>query len=461
MMKAWWKKHILIIGAARQGLSLARFMVDQGADVIINDQRPIEQMASALKTLSGFPVRWYFGGHPFELLDEVDLVCISGGVPLSLPLVLEAKQRGIPLSNDSQIFMEMVPCMVIGITGSAGKTTTTTMVGRMAENAVKPEQKAWVGGNIGTPLIDQINRIKSDDLVVLELSSFQLELMTLSPQIGVILNITPNHLDRHGTFEEYRAAKARLIEFQHPKDIAVLNRDDPATWGLAESVRGKLITFGQERPPQGKVGVFLQKEMICLTDGSKVIEIMPTGAVLLRGQHNLFNVMAACAIAWAAGFPVSAMRAGVEGFTGVAHRLEFVRSFKGANWYNDSIATAPERTIAAIRAFDEPLVLLLGGRDKNLPWEDLAVLIHERVDHCVVFGEAAEKILGSIGNQQAGQRPYTITRCGRLEDAVKAAATVVEPGDIVLLAPGGTSFDEFRDFEERGERFREWVNQLW
>jgi UDP-N-acetylmuramoylalanine--D-glutamate ligase len=382
-----------------------------------------------------------------------------------LPLIAEARRRGIPLSNDSQIFLEAVPCKVIGITGSAGKTTTTTLVGRMADEAGRMRSgenrhppSVWVGGNIGNPLITEVERISPQDLVVLELSSFQLEVMTRSPQVAAVLNITPNHLDRHGTMAAYTAAKRRILDFQGMEDAAVLNRDDPGSWAFADSVAGRLVSFGLARPPRGQAGTFRRGAQAALWDGQSDRDLFPLEIIRLRGEHNLYNVLAACAIAHAAGISPEAMRAGVDGFSGVAHRLEFVRSWGGADWYNDSIATAPERTIAAIRAFDEPLVLLLGGRDKNLPWDDLAALVHQRVKHVILFGEAADLIADAIG--APGGTLRSMSRRETLEQAVQAAAEVVEPGDVVLLSPGGTSFDAFRDFAARGEQYRKWVNQL-
>ena len=460
-MKTWNGQRVLILGAARQGLALARFLSRCGAVVTLSDQKPPEQMSAIQQALGDAPqVSLALGGHPLSLLDTADVLCLSGGIPLSLPIVFEAQRRGIPISNDSQIFMEVVPCRVIGITGSAGKTTTTTLVGRMAEAAVDAPHKAWVGGNIGLPLIDYLDQIDAGDTVILELSSFQLEQMTFSPQVAAILNITPNHLDRHGTMQVYIAAKTRILAYQTEFDTAVLGYDDPAAWGLAGQVHGKLISFGFDQPQKGKTGTFCQSGHLYLQDGATVTELMDQADILLRGQHNLLNVLAACAIACAAGFPVEAMRKGVIGFKGVPHRLEFVRQYGGADWYNDSIATAPERSMAAIHSFSEPLVLLLGGRDKNLPWQDLTDLIHQRVDHVVVFGEAAEKILAALGQVESGKRPFTISRCQGLQEAIHAAAAVIEPGDVVLLSPGGTSFDEFIDFEQRGERFQLWVNQL-
>jgi UDP-N-acetylmuramoylalanine--D-glutamate ligase len=244
--------------------------------------------------------------------------------------------------------------------------------------------------------------------------------------------------------------------------VAVLGRDDPGAWSLRSKIRGRLLSVGLSDLPAGQDGVFLKHERILLRDGGMETEIFPRDAIMLRGQHNLLNAMAAVTIAAAAGLPVSAMQAGVEGFTGVQHRLEFVRRWGGAAWYNDSIATAPERVMAAIRAFDEPLVLLVGGRDKDLPWEAFAELAVQRVDHLVMFGEAAGKIEKAIqqAQRQAPGSSLTLTRCDGLHQSVQVAARLVQAGDIVLLSPGGTSFDEFKDFEERGECFVAWVNEL-
>jgi UDP-N-acetylmuramoylalanine--D-glutamate ligase len=351
---------------------------------------------------------------------------------------------------------------VIGITGSAGKTTTTTLVGRIAQSAVKhglvAHKTAWVGGNIGTPLIDHLDEIQATDLVILELSSFQLELMTTSPHLATVLNITPNHLDRHTSMAAYTAAKRRILDFQVKGDVAVLDREDPGAFNLKNAVKGRLVTFGFER--SDLPGTFLDGNMISVKDGKESQALFPQSLVELRGRHNLLNVIASAAIAWSAGIPVEAMTAALVGFTGVPHRLEYIRTYKGARWYNDSIATAPERTIADIRAFDEPLVLLLGGRDKNLPWEDLARLVKERVKHVVLFGEAAGKIADTLTKAPGSGSSITTSCCSSLEEAVQAAASVAAEGDVVLLAPGGTSFDEFVDFEERGDRFKQWVNKL-
>lgn len=453
------RKPVLIIGAARQGQALARFLCKQGIPVILNDKRTPESMNEPLKSLADLPVEWVLGSHPLELLNRVDVLCISGGVPLTLPIITEAVKQGKTLTNDTQIFMQSVKAPVIGITGSSGKTTTTTLVGRIAEAGVHAPRRAWVGGNIGQPLVEFLDEIKTDDLVILEISSFQLEQMTISPTISAILNITPNHLDRHGTMQAYTAAKARILEYQHATDIAVLNREDPGAWALRSNVKGNLVTFGFYQPDPSLDGTYLANGEIMIQQSGKKLALLPQSSIALRGRHNVANVLAACAIAAAAGFDAEAIASGITGFGGVKHRLELVRDFNGVRWYNNSIATTPERTQAVLDAFDEPIVLLLGGRDKHLPWGELSEVIHRKVEHVILFGEAAGLIGKAIGSPHAGDRLESVVSTNQLVQALEIARQTAEAGDVVLLSPGGTSFDEFGDFEERGEFFREWVNQ--
>ncbi len=474
----WKDKRVIVIGAARQGLALGRYLAQRGARVVMNDKKPSELMEDARRSLadgpgkSNTPINWFFGGHPISLLEGADVVCVSGGVPLDLPLVQEALHRGVPLTNDSQIFLEDCPCVTIGITGSAGKTTTTSLVGEIAKAALDsatakpPYRKVWVGGNIGTPLLAVAGEVKRTDLVVMELSSFQLELMTRSVDIACVLNLTPNHLDRHGTMTSYIAAKRRILTHQAEDSIAVLGSDDPVAWGLREEVKGRLYSFGRHMVDNHIPGGFIDDEWVSLWDGTAATHVIRQADIPLRGWHNVENVLAACALSLAAGLPVEAMREVISAFGGVPHRLEWVVTWKGADWYNDSIATAPERVMAAIHAFEtpadinRPIVLLAGGRDKNLPWEELVELIHRRVDHLIAFGEAAGKIAAATGIPKPGSKPLTVDKCENLEQAVNIAASLVEPGDIVLLSPGGTSFDQFRDFEERGEAYKRWVHNL-
>lgn len=468
---------MVILGAARQGVALARWLAAQGALVTLSDLRPESAHAESRAALRELEIRWALGGHPPEILEGAELLCLSGGVPTTIPIVQEAVRRGLPLSNDTQIFMEVVPCPTVGITGSAGKTTTTALVGEMAQAAFdttaadtashkdQPVRRVFVGGNIGDPLLNHVGQMKPSDLAILEISSFQLEQMTLSPDVAVVLNITPNHLDRHASMAAYTAAKRRILDFQDAHGRAVLGREDAGAWGLRASVKGELHSFGMDALAGPGDGTYYDDGILYLRERGMEIPLVRREQIQMRGDHNLRNVLAAFAIGHAAGLPLDAMLHAAEGFQGVVHRLQLVRVLNGTRWYDDSIATTPERVAAAVKSFEEPLVLLLGGRDKDLPWDDLAGLVCERVDHVVLFGEAAAKIKRALlaagaATTQADQRPYSLETVAHLREAVASAHAVAQSGDVVLLSPGGTSFDEFKDFEERGERFRTWVQEL-
>jgi UDP-N-acetylmuramoylalanine--D-glutamate ligase len=348
---------------------------------------------------------------------------------------------------------------VLGITGSAGKTTTTSLVGEMAREA---GYTTWVGGNIGNPLLNDLGEIKADDQVVMELSSFQLELMDVSPHVAGVLNITPNHLDRHGTMDAYIEAKANIVTHQSDDDIAVLGYDEPNARALAERTSAQVRYFSGEQTVTA--GAYLDDETLVLCRGGTCEPVCTREEIPLRGPHNVLNVLAAVALGDAIDVPVAAMHRAIKQFRGVEHRLEEVRRWHDVLWVNDSIATAPERVLAALDSFDEPLVLLAGGRDKDLPWEEFARNVVQRVRVLILFGEAADLISGNVrriwegvgrmGALQEIVRGETLTR------AVDAAAQRVQSGDVVLLSPGGTSFDAYRDFAERGEHFRVLVNAL-
>jgi len=422
MMKDWKGKHLIIVGAARQGLALAKYLSGHGMKITVTDQKDDKVILAELQDFQEGEINWALGGHPIELLDDADALSLSGGIPLSIPFVQQAIQRGIPLTNDSQEFMDIVTCPVIGITGSAGKTTTTLLVGKMAEDAYGREH-TWVGGNIGNPLISVVDQIKDEDIAVVELS--------------------------------------RILTGQSSSDIAVLNRDDEGSWNLRNDVQGRLLTFGLTCPELGLKGMYLEGKMIAYWDGSFSRELVPISTIRLRGEHNLLNTLAACAIAFAADLPLESMVNGIESLSGIEHRLEYIRTWKEADWYNDSIATAPERSIAAINSFQEPLVLLAGGRDKDLPWQDFARLVLQRVKQLILFGEAADLIELALQDEiKSGFEEIPYQKCANMKEAVLKAADIVEAGDVVLLSPGGTSFDEFADFAKRGERFRKWVQEL-
>jgi UDP-N-acetylmuramoylalanine--D-glutamate ligase len=453
-------KTVVVLGFARQGQALARWLPTVGAQVIVSDTRDFGELAEAVLDFVDSPISYALGGHPVELLDEADLLCLSGGVSPTLPICVEAIERGIPLSNDAQLFLERCPATVIGVTGSAGKTTTTTLVGKMCEAAGRT---TWVGGNIGEVLLDHLPSIQPDHLVIMELSSFQLELMTDSPQIACVLNVTPNHLDRHNSMEAYMAAKANVFLHQSGTNLCVFGYDDPGSNTLAEQAVGRVAWFSNRDMVTD--GAFLAGNRLMVVgagspDGQPHV-VCGREDVRLRGEHNLRNVLAACAIAGAAGVPVEVMRETIRNFTGVPHRLEIVRTIGGVTYVNDSIATAPERVIAALRSFDEPIILLAGGRDKKLPWAEMVTLAVQKVRHLVTFGEYGPAIAEYARTAQLlGGRMEGIDSSKTLDEAVKRAAEVARPGDIVLLSPGGTSYDSYEDFQARGEHFRALVEAL-
>jgi UDP-N-acetylmuramoylalanine--D-glutamate ligase len=305
-----------------------------------------------------------------------------------------------------------------------------------------------------------VEEIAKEDWVVMELSSFQLELMRTSPEIAIVLNITPNHLDRHKTMAAYTSAKANILKNQRKMDKAILNRDDAGSYGLKGSVNAELLTFGWGKPQDGLPGTFIANNMLYFTHGGKEEHIMAADRIQLPGRHNQMNVLAACAAGIAAGFSMKNISDGIHQVQGVPHRLELVSDHRNIRWYNDSIATAPERVIAALEAIPGPIVLLLGGRDKDLPWNGLADRIIERKPKLILFGEAGIMIEDILRKEEFCGSSYPIDRFVNLEDAIRHAAKIAEPGEAVLLSPGGTSYDAFFDFEERGNFFREMVEKI-
>lgn len=462
-------KSAVVLGAARQGLALTRYLAARGARVVLSDMKADVDVS----TLAGLPgVLYALGGHPLSLLDDCDMLYLSGGVPIDLPIVIEARRHGIPLSNDAQLFFEVCPAPILAITGSAGKTTTTTLVGEMLKAHVNaggmPPARVWLGGNIGNPLIADVDQIHSDDHVVMELSSFQLELMSRSPHIACITNITPNHLDRHGTMEAYIAAKRNIVAFQSEDDWQVLNADDAVTRAL--NTRARTAWFSLEHEPRGD-GAWLDE------NGDLRVRIAARGfdhrichqrELQLMGRHNVANALAAAALSAIAGASVEAIRTVATTFKGVAHRLQLVAEAGGVRYYDDSIATAPERLMAALECFEQPVILLCGGRDKHLPWAEAVALMRRRCKHIALFGEMAGLVCDEIDRQwgaqaqanRDGQSVPGVTTHATLEEATRAAAALARAGDVVLLSPGGTSYDAFKDFAERGDVFAQIVRSL-
>ncbi|HID87126.1 MAG TPA: UDP-N-acetylmuramoyl-L-alanine--D-glutamate ligase [Anaerolineae bacterium] len=446
-------KRATIIGLGREGTALARFLARRGAVVTVSDLKPAEELRERIAALGGLSIRFVLGGHPSEILDDADVVFVSPGVRPEAPILVEARRRGLPLSSATMLFFELCPAPIIGVTGSSGKTTTVTLVGEMLKAS---SFRTWVGGNIGQPLIEQVEEMAPRDWVVMELSSFQLEPMRRSPHIAAFLNLTPDHLDRHLSFEAYRAAKLPILRYQGSDDLALLGHDDPSTRALRSECRGRVLFFSQRAEPEE--GAFLRNDEIFVRFEGREERVCPLDRVRLRGRHNLDNVLAASALARAAGASFDAMAEVIASFEGVEHRLELVRELDGVRYVNDSIATSPRRAMAALESFEEPIVLLAGGRHKNLPLEGLVRLIRQKVRHLVLFGEAALVLEAAVKDGREPRPP--IHRCHTLEEAVEVAARVAQPGDVVLLSPACTSFDAFRDFAERGARFKELVKSL-
>jgi len=470
----------LVIGLAREGTAVARYLALRGASVVATDLKPASEMGAALATLAGLPATYVLGEHPQQLLDGVDVVFVSPGVPSNNPLLVAAQQRALPISSETRLFTRLCPAPIVGITGSSGKTTTTALTGEMLRTSGR---RTWVGGNIGKPLLIELGSMAATDVVVMELSSFQLELTSgtlgdgeslpahlartglldrsgWSPHIAAVLNITPNHLDRHPNMDAYIAAKALILSRQGPDDTSVLGWDNPWTQRLGRETMGRRVLWFSILE-EVEEGAFLSQDRLIQRLSGHDQLICRRGDLRLLGDHNVANVLAAATLAAAAGAPIEAIATAATAFRGVEHRLELAREWNSIRWYNDSIATTPERTIAALKAFDAQVILLAGGRDKHLPWAEMAALAWVRVKHLILFGEAAALIEREMLRSPASARgACRMHRCQNLECAVDLAASLAAAGDVVLLSPGGTSFDAYPDFAARGEHFRQLVKSL-
>ncbi|MHB1415463.1 MAG: UDP-N-acetylmuramoyl-L-alanine--D-glutamate ligase [Chloroflexota bacterium] len=447
-------KKITLIGlGTRTNVALARFLVGRGARVTISDRKTAAQLEQETALLGELPVRLSLGGNRVEDTVTADAVFVTPGASRDIPAVVAAVEKGVPVSSEIELLFELCPAPIVGITGSSGKSTTTTLVGEILKQSGR---QVWVGGNLGFPLIDRMDDMAPSDLVVLELSSFQLEMMRRSPHVAAILNITPNHLDRHPSMEHYAESKRNIVRFQGADDWAILGYANDITREYGRTCTARRLYFGVD-PVPGE-GAFVEKDAVQLRLDGRVEPVVEVGEVLLRGRHNLENVTAAVAIAAAAGAPARAMRSAIAAFRGIEHRQELVCERGGVRFYNDSIATAPERTLAALRAFHEPMVLLAGGRDKHLPLDELAREIKDRVHMLVLFGEGADLLQAAMS--KVATPPPEIIRCENLAEAVPIAARAERPGDIVLLSPAFTSYDQFRDFEERGREFKRLVREI-
>ncbi len=450
------KQRVTIIGLGREGTALAKFLARHEAEVTVTDIKKEEALRDRIDELRGLPIRYLLGTHPEEAL-EADVIFVSPGVPRALPILTEARRRGIPLDTETRLFFSLCSAPIIGITGSSGKTTTTTLVGEIMRAG---GYRTFVGGNIGSPLIDMVEQIRPSDKVVMELSSFQLDGLDQSPHIAAVLNLSPNHLDRHASMEDYVRAKQNIVRFQHHSDYAILNADQELTRELTKDCRGRVFLFSRKQ--ELKEGACLVQGQISVRWEGKESRVCDVSDIQLLGDHNVENILAAAAVGWVAGAKTKAIRRVVTSFTGVEHRLELVAEIDGVRYYNDSIATSPARTIAALNSFVEPIVLLAGGREKHLPLASLARLIVSKTRSLILFGEAAplleRAVLEALSKGNGVSIP--IQRTSSLAEAVRTAAHVCQAGDVVLLSPACTSFDMYRDFAERGEHFKSLVREL-
>lgn len=447
-------RKALVLGAGRSGVESAKFLASRGATVALHDKKSVEEWSEAarsLKTLHN--VGLMSGDIPSWLLDQIDLVVISPGVPSNAIPARYVDRKDGEVIGEVELAYRFLKGQIVGITGSNGKTTTTALVGELLRNAGIRTQ---VGGNIGTPLLTLTDTSTEDTWTVVELSSFQLEtIVDLRPNVGICLNVTPNHLDRYEGFQDYAAAKHRLFMNQTAEDVAILNADDEITASWAAGLKARVVMFSVKK--ELDQGFLLRSdELICRADG-KETRLTTRDAIFLRGLHNVENVLAAFAAGLACGATVESMRETVREFKGVEHRIEFVAEVAGARFYNDSKATSVDATAKALEALsggEGKTVLILGGRGKNAPYAPLIPLIESSVRGLILIGEDADNIeLQLRGHAE-------IVRADSMKTAVELGAEMARQGDSVLLAPACASFDMFRSFEERGEVFKTAVAEL-
>ncbi len=442
-------KRVLVVGLARTGVATALFCAARGASVTATDARAENEIAEAIASLRTAGVSLELGGHRKDSFLEQDLIVPSPGVPADAPLLQAARAEGITIWSEVELADRFLHGRMIGITGSNGKTTTTSLIEHILKNA---GFSTILAGNIGTPLIARVEQTSDNSFTVVELSSFQLELIeSFRPNISVFLNLTADHLDRHHTMEEYGRAKARIFENQTEADTAVLNADDPATTPLAPTKPQVYWFSRKQRVAQG--ASVRENEIVFRHDGEEEA-VLKLQDIPLAGAHNVENVLAAVAATRLAGVDAAAIAKGVRSFAGVEHRLEFVAEIAGVRYYNDSKATNVDATLKALDAFPGRILIILGGKDKGSDYTLLRRPLREKAILALLIGAAAEK----IEKQTTGS--VAIERAGTIERAVEIASHAARAGDVVLLAPACASFDQFQNYEHRGQVFKELVHQL-
>lgn len=441
---------MLVVGLGKSGVASALFLKARGARVTVSDTKSQDELRGEIPKLLDQGITLETGGHGERTFRGQDLIVVSPGVPVDAPQLAQARERGIPVIGEIELAARFLKGRIVAITGSNGKTTTTALTG---EVIAMGGRESLVGGNIGTAAISLVDQSTDGSYVVLEVSSFQLETIeTFRPFIAVVLNITPDHLDRHSTFEAYVDAKARIFENQTGEDFAVLNADDPTCVGLAGRTRARKIWFS--RKTEVESGAWVRSGQIVFRDGGQEREIMPVSKIKLKGAHNLENVLAAVCAGMLVHTEPQRIRRAVQEFKAVEHRLEYVATVRGVEFYNDSKATNVDATIKALESFSANIHLILGGKDKGSDYTVLKPLLKERVRRVYTIGAAAEKIEAHLGDA------VEVVRAGTLDAAVKRAAASAQEGDIVLLAPACASFDQFENYEHRGRVFKQTVQAL-
>lgn len=443
-------KRVLVVGLGKSGVAAALFLKKKGARVTVSDTKSPDQLREEIPVLLDNGIAVETGGHGERTFRGQDLIVVSPGVPVDAPPLVQARAAGEPVIGEIELAAQNLPGPIVAITGSNGKTTTTTLVGEILAAGGLPVS---VGGNIGTPAISLADSASKDTVVVLEVSSFQLEtIQSFRPKVAVVLNVTPDHLDRHRTFQVYIDAKARIFENQQSSDFAVLNEDDPTCRTMGERTRAGVFWFSRKK--EVAQGAYISDGRIFFRARQSAREVMLVSEIPLKGAHNLENVLAAvCAGALMGCEPVQ-IRKAVENFKAVEHRLEYVATIKGVEYFNDSKATNVDATIKALESFPKNIHLILGGKDKGSDYTVLNDLLRERVKRVYTIGAAAEKIESQI------KGAAEIVHAETLENAMRRASGVAEAGDIVLLAPACASFDQFQSYSHRGRVFKEVVQSL-
>ncbi len=444
-------KKVLVVGLGKSGLAAALFLRRRGAQVTVSDVRSAEALGRDIPALLEEGIMVEAGGHGLLTFRRQDLIVVSPGVPLDTPELVQTRNLGLPIIGELELAARFLKGRILAITGSNGKTTTTTLTGEILEEG---GLNTLVGGNIGVPVVSLIDESADDAWSVLEVSSFQLESTEeFRPAIAVILNITPDHLDRHGNFENYARAKERIFARQQSTDFLVLNADNARTAEAATRAPSQVYWFSLERTLRRGAWIEGGHVVFRSAPDAQVEQVMPLSKIPLKGEHNVENVLAAVCAARLAGVPSDAIARAIEKFHAVEHRLEFVATVHGVDFYNDSKATNVDATEKAVAAFPSGIHLILGGKDKGSDYTTLAPLLRERVRAVYTIGVAAEKIESQL------RGVVSIHSCGTLDVAVNAAAAAAHPGEIVLLAPACSSFDQFENYEHRGRVFKDLVHR--